>query len=46
MWAPEPVWKEEINLFSSSGIEPRFLIRSARSLIAIPTELSWLFTIA
>jgi hypothetical protein len=46
MCAPEPVWREEINLFPSPGIEPRLLIRLARSLVAIPTELSRLVTMA
>ena len=32
----------ETNLFTFSGIEPRFLSRQARSVVAIPNEPSWL----
>jgi len=34
--------ENEANLFPFSGIEPRFLSRQALSLVAIPTEPTWL----
>jgi hypothetical protein len=40
-WAPESVstlWRGK-NLLPLSGIEPRFLSRRSRSLVAAPTEL-------
>jgi hypothetical protein len=40
-WAPEPVWtlwRKEKSL-AQQRIEPQFLCRPARTLVAIPTEL-------
>jgi hypothetical protein len=39
---PQSRYKEEKNLLPQLGIEPGLLLRPLRSLVAIPTELSWL----
>jgi hypothetical protein len=39
-WAPETVWRIWRKVVIQPGIDPRFISRSARSLVTIVTELS------